>query len=227
METLLFLFEGAAADEFSQEAQWGNFVQDPRINIGEVIEGFNEAAGEEILGGFLRDPLQEIINRGLEDRQLIMEGGVEHDIRILLEGEDPFFLAGTDAGPHLKGLLRSGAAEEIIPDDAAEETYVGGADPVMVIQIQAGECGNEDLIDFVSREELRDHRIETVYAFQDDDFIRAKGHGIGDVFPAAGIEVKGWKHDSLPIQERPDRISEERKIQRVRSLQIHRAVRTG
>ena len=218
------MFKGAAADELSQEGEGRDFVQKGGIHIREIIQGLDQPAGEEVVCGIGGDILQELVGKELQDGQFVMQGGVEHAVRVFLVLEDVFFLAAAHAGPHAEGFFRRVAAELLIADDAPQEADVRGADAVMVIQVQAGEGAGEDPVDLVGREHFDDLRVEAVDALEDDDFAGLEMGGRGEVILLAGLKIVAGHEDFLAAEEAGDTVGQELDIQGFDGFKIPGAV---
>ena len=96
-----------------------------------------------------------------------MQRGIEHEVCLLLIRENPGFLAPAHAVPHFQRFLRRRGAELVVAHDAAQKPRVGGADAVVVIQVQAGQFTDVNFADEVWVEALVQRGIQAVNALHD------------------------------------------------------------
>ena len=153
-----------------------------------------------------------------------MQRGVEHDIRLLLIRENPLFLAPAHAVPHGQRFFRRGTAELIIAHDAAQQPRVGGADAVMIVQIQARQLRQVELADFARLKALVQFGIQTVDALDNQHLIMADAQRNGLFLAHAGGKVILGQLGGFAIQQGADAVPEQLDIQRVQRFQIGLAV---
>ena len=70
-----------------------------------------------------------------QDGQLVVQGGVEHAVGVLLIGENPRFFAVADTGPHRKRVVRRRRAELHVAHNAAQQADIRRADAVVVVKV--------------------------------------------------------------------------------------------
>ena len=160
----------------------------------------------------------------LQDRQFIVQGSVEHAVRVFLIGKDVLFLTAADAGPDFERLFGRIGAELLITHDAAQQADVRGPDAVVVIQVQAGEGTDEYLVDFIGGQHFADLGIQAVDAFQDDDLTGNQRGRRSEVILFAGFEIV-FRHENLfTVQQGVERFRKELDIQRVDGFKVARSV---
>ena len=216
--------EGAAADELPEQGERRDLVHQGFVHIRQIVQRLDQPAGQQVIRGIRGDLLQQVIGVELQNRELIVQRGIEHAVRVLLVCEDVFLFAAADAGPDGQRLLRLEAAELLVPHDTPQQADVGGADPVVVVQVQAGQGAGKDPVDLVGGE-LFDHlRVQAVDTFQDNDLARLQGGGRGQVILLAGLEIVTGHEDLFPVEQAGDRIRQEFHVQRVDGLKVPGAV---
>ena len=75
-----------------------------------------------------------------QDGKLNIQGGVEHHVGGLLEGQDPFLLGIADVLPLADGLAGGESSFVVITYDAAQQAVILRGNPVVVIERHASEC---------------------------------------------------------------------------------------
>ena len=105
-----------------------------------------------------------------QNGQLVEGGAVEDHVGILLEGENPFFLAATHRIPHGQGFLHRGATGFVIAYRAAEQAEVATADAVVVVQAQGDQGCHVHTEDQMGLQILGEQDgVEAVDTLHDDD----------------------------------------------------------
>ena len=92
---------------------------------------------------------------------------IEHLICFFLERINPFLLAANGRWTSSNGFLRRESAVFIVTHDTAQETDIGGRNPVMVINIDSGQRRDENLKCQFSLHIRQDAWIESVQSFDD------------------------------------------------------------
>ena len=131
-----------------------------------IIRDFLPCRGKEIAQEFNQPLCRHILRHRviyaeqlrfgvlLQHVQLIQRSGVKDRIRILLEGENIFFLALRHCVPRFNRAARVPAAELVIPNNAADETAVRCGNAVMVVNIQLCQRADKDF-EFIFIRNLR------------------------------------------------------------------------
>ena len=78
-----------------------------------------------------------------------MERCIENGIRVFLERKNPGFLSAADTGPHRQRFFMRNVAELLIPYNPPQKTDIGCPDAVVIVQIQTGEIGHKNPVDFL------------------------------------------------------------------------------
>jgi len=123
--------KAATPEEFPQQRSSGNF------RIGNGHEEFQEAQQSMCLGVFgasLGNLPQDGLGVASENGKFKQQGRIEHGIGVLLVREYPFFFSIPHTIPTGNGILSRIASVAEIPDDAAQQSIVGGGYPVVIIQ---------------------------------------------------------------------------------------------
>ena len=137
----------------------------------------------------------------VKDGEFHQVGRIEHHVRILLVRIDPLLLRATHVGPLVDGLAGRERALVVVAHDAAQQAVVAGRHPVVVVQRDARERGDEDL-EGARRGDLRDQlRIEGVDAFDQQHAARLHLQVLAVVFAASRDEVEFRHIDHFPVQQ--------------------------
>ena len=83
---------------------------------------------------------------GAQYGKLDVECRIEHHVGRLLIREDPLFLGLAHALPLTDGLTGGIGTLVVVADDAAQETVVLRGNPVVVVEGDAGQGGDIDLV---------------------------------------------------------------------------------
>ena len=154
-----------------------------------------------------------------------MQRRVEHAVRLLLPGENPGFLAPAHAGPHGQGFLRHGAAELVIAHNAPQQPHVGGADAVVVVQVDAGQGADEHAMDHRLGQALAEERVQPVDALNDDDVLQPQTQPVARLLAFAPHKAEPGHLHFVSRQQLPQLAAQQRHVEGVDALQVHRAVR--
>ena len=99
-----------------------------------------------IFGTVLRHGGENEFGMGAQHGKLDVECRVEHHIGRLLIGEDPLFLGLAHALPLTDGLAGGIGTLVVVANDAAQQAVVLRGDPVVVIEGDAGQGRDVDLV---------------------------------------------------------------------------------
>lgn len=122
--------------------------------------------------------LEKRFGVGAEESQLVEEGRVEHDVGVLLIGEDVLHLAGADTAPTFERVEGAVAAEVVVADDASDEAVVAAVEDVLAVDGNLGESGDVDLeLKFVG-DGSGELGVEGVDAFDDEDAVGVELEGL-------------------------------------------------
>ena len=97
---------------------------------------------------------------GAQYGKLNVEGRVEHHVGSFLIGEYPLVLGQADVLPLRNGLLGSIGAFVIVADDTAQQSVVARGNPVVVIERDASEGRDIDLVRHVVGNLFRQQRVQ-------------------------------------------------------------------
>ena len=88
-----------------------------------------------------------------------------------MEGVNPLLFTAHDRGAAGDGLSGRIVAVLIVADYAAEESYIDGGNPVVVVDIDSGECGDKDFVGCLAGDIRQQRGIECMQSFEDDDTV--------------------------------------------------------
>ena len=148
-----------------------------------------------------RHLLQDVDGLGLQGGQLVDQRGVEEDVGILLEGEDPLLLASAHGLPAEQGTLARHATGGIVAAQAADEAVLAGGDSGLVVDAQGGEGRGIDEVFLFGRNILVEDWVERMDALHDDHILGAELNHATLIFAFAGVEVVGWHRDFVARKE--------------------------
>ena len=159
-----------------------------------------------------------------QDRQLVVQGGVEHAVGVLLIGENPRFFAVADTGPHRKRVVRRRRAELHVAHDAPQQADIRRADAVVVVKVQACQGADEHAVDGFRVQSLGQRRIQPVDALDKHHLPFPQANWRAARIALAEFEGERWQQDLAPIQQFRQMLAEERHIQRADGFEVERAV---
>ena len=129
------VLEGAAPEELAQQRRWRQLA----VGYGrDVLQELQQAVRLGVLLGVLGHEFEQRLGLAFYYRKLEEQGGVEHNVGVLLVREYPLVLAGAHAGPAVYSLLRAHSAVLVVADDAAQQTVVRRRYVVMCIKQYGG-----------------------------------------------------------------------------------------
>ena len=160
-----------------------------------------------------------------EHSELEDQCGVEHHIRFLLERVHPFLFTANDGRTTGDGLLGGETTVLVITYDAAQQTDIGGRNPVMVIDIDGGQCRHEDLKCQVLIHIRKDARIEGMQTFNHQHGVLLKFQFASFEDTLTDGEVISGQDYFLTVQQLMHLLAEERQINGVHILKIVLTVR--
>ena len=143
-------------------------------------------------------PLRNRHQRGerllADDAQLIPKEGIEHKIRALLGGIDPFELARAHRLPHGQRVFRRTVAELHVADEPPEEPQIGGTQRGVAVQVQLCLRRDIDFVFLMPRDGFGQPFVQGVDALDHDGALRVGAHS-GAFLAAAGLKIEiGERH---------------------------------
>ena len=142
--------------------------------------------------GRLADAAQERLSVVFQQGDIVEGGGIEHDVGVLLEGENVAHLATAHGGPAEDVVLRRNAAGAVVPHDTAQQALVRGGAVVLLAARQGGEGGNIDIEDAVARDVRRQGGVKGVDAFHEEHVavLQAETVAIEDAVSLLEVELR-------------------------------------
>ena len=158
------VLEAGAADEFAHDGGRGNLlVADGQEEAQELQQTMGLGVFLTVLGHRGEDELC----MGPQHGKFDVQGRVEHHVGRLLEGEYPLVFGLAHVFPLGDGLLGGIGAFIVVADDSPEQAVVAHGNPVVVVERDAGEGGDVDLVLQRVVDLLREQRVQGVDAFDD------------------------------------------------------------
>ena len=124
------------------------------------------------------DRVQQRNHDGLGHPEFYCQGGVEHQIGILLIGGDIQLFAPADVGPHFQGKGRVAAPELVVPDDPAAQPQPGMVKHGAAVLVPQGAAGGDIQLEGVGVL-THDDVVQGVDALKNSQFIRAQVQRLG------------------------------------------------
>ena len=110
------------------------------------MDELQQTMGLGIFGTILRNTGENDLSVSAQHGKLDVEGRVEHCVGTLLIGEYPLVLGLADVLPLGNGLLGGKGSLVVVADDTAQLAVVANGNPVVVVERDAGQCRNIDLV---------------------------------------------------------------------------------
>ena len=160
------ILKTAAADEFAQDRRGRDLVG---RDGDEVVEELEHAPRLVVLRNRVGDLAEDLLGEGPQHRNLVEQRRVEHDVGVLLVGEDVFLLAPAHRGPARKRRERVGAALAVVARQAPQQAVVGGGDAREVVHRHRREARDVDAELLRVGDRGREARVQPVDALDDED----------------------------------------------------------
>ncbi len=161
----------------------------------------------------------------LQHRLLVDQHRIEDRIRVVLVGENIFFLALPNLAPHGNGLPGTAPPESGVAHNAPQKPCIRGGNPVVLIDVQRGQGRDIDFKLARIRNPFRAFGIEAVDALDDENVLIPHGHRAVVVSALAGFKIINGQIHLFAGQKVADIRIEQLQVQGLQAFKIVVAVR--
>ena len=192
------VLEAAAADELAHDGGWWNLLV---ADGQEVMDELQQAVGFCVFRTVLGYAGEYQFGVDAQHGELDVQGRVEHHVGRLLIGEYPLFLSLADVLPLADGLLCGESTFVVVADDAAQQPVVACRYPVVVVERDAGQRRDIDLVFQRVVYLLRQQGVQGVDALDDEHRVARQPQAFTVEFALAGDEVILWHLYRLALHQ--------------------------
>lgn len=125
------IFETASAKELTQERRRRYFLI---LHRSKIFDKLQQTVSLGIFRAVAWHAVQYRFGMTAQHGQFEEQSRIEHHVRVLLVGKNPFILSSTYAGPAGDRFLSRITTVVVVADDAAYQAVVRRGYPVMVVQ---------------------------------------------------------------------------------------------
>mmetsp|Transcript_12487 Transcript_12487/g.34330 ORF Transcript_12487/g.34330 Transcript_12487/m.34330 type:complete len:376 (+) Transcript_12487:88-1215(+) len=210
--------ESAAADELAEEGRDRHGGLGPRRQRVQHRQQLLRRGEVRVVGAH---PAQQTFEATLEDRQLVLHRRVEHEVGVVLVGEDPGVLAAPHVGPHGQRLGGAVAAEEEVAADAPAQPVLGALDDVVVVDAEHRDGRDVDAVLLLGGDRGGVLGVERVDALDDEHAPRRKLQLLPRGVAEAGLHVVHRGHDRLAVGQLVDVLLDELHVHGLDRVVVH------
>ena len=209
--------ESAAAQKLSEQRGRGEGIGPDGHDI---VEKFAQTVGLGVLRRAFGHHLEQGQGLAAQAGELKEQGTIEHDVGVLLIGEDPLAFAGLNLLPAADGLLSGVVAILVVAHDTPQQAVVAGGDIVVVVQQDSRERADVDfeLVDI--GDVLGELRIEPMDTLHDQQGMTVDLKMLATRGTLACGEIVFGQLDFLALQEILQVLLELGNIERVDRLVV-------
>ena len=172
-----------------------------RLNRQEVIQKLQQPVRLFPFRTVSRNGKQHRLRIAAQDGKFIDQGGVEHDIRTLLERENIILFPPPHARPHGDRIPCRIAARPLVTDDPAQKPSVCRRDPVVLIYVQLRQGGDINLEFALRRKRISEGVIDSVNSFYDQNLLRLQLQMSAFVFSLPCNKIEGRQLNVSALQK--------------------------